>query len=106
MPDRSQWTLSIEKNLYIVGYAHLDTQWRWTYVDTIQNDIRNTMEQNFALFDKYPNYIFNFTGSRRYELMKEYYPEDYAKVKKLCRRWALVARGLIGGRVRCQHSLP
>ena len=36
----------------------------------------------FALLEKYPNYIFNFTGSRRYEFMKEYYPEEYAKVKK------------------------
>jgi alpha-mannosidase len=71
-----------DKNLYVVGYAHLDTQWNWTYVETIQNDIRNTMEQNFLLLDKYPNYVFNFTGSRRYELMKEYYPEDYARVKK------------------------
>ena len=40
------------------------------------------MEQNFPLLDKYPNYIFNFTGSRRYEFMKEYYPEEYAKVKQ------------------------
>ena len=71
-----------DKNLYLVGYAHLDTQWNWTYVETIQNDIRNTMEQNFLLLDKYPNYTFNFTGSRRYELMKEYYPEDYQRLKK------------------------
>ena len=70
------------KNLYVMGYAHLDTQWRWTYPETIQDYIRNTMEQNFPLLDKYPNYIFNFTGSRRYEFMKEYYPEDYARVKK------------------------
>ncbi len=76
-----------DKNLYVVGYAHLDTQWNWTYVETIQNDIRNTMEQNFALLEKYPNYTFNFTGSRRYEMMKEYYPEDYARVK------AYVAQG-------------
>ncbi len=71
-----------DKNLYVVGYAHLDTQWNWTYVETIQNDLWNTMEQNFLLFAKYPNYTFNFTGSRRYELMKEYYPQEYEKVKK------------------------
>ena len=71
-----------DKNLYVVGYAHLDTQWNWTYVETIQNDIRNTLEQNFALLEQYPNYTFNFTGSRRYEFMKEYYPEDYAKLKQ------------------------
>jgi alpha-mannosidase len=84
--------LGRDKNLYLVGYAHLDTQWRWTYQETIRDYIRNTMEQNFPLLDKYPNYIFNFTGSRRYEFMKEYYPEDYERVKKYIAagRWAPV----------------
>src|SRR5204863_8558461 len=27
-------------------------------------------------------YVFNFSGSRRYEFMKEYYPEDYKKLKE------------------------
>jgi alpha-mannosidase len=81
--------LAHDKNLYVVGYAHLDTQWRWSYHTTIQDYIRNTMEQNFPLFEKYPNYIFNFTGSRRYEFMKEYYPEEYKKVKEYVKagRW-------------------
>ncbi len=70
------------KNLYVVGYAHLDTQWRWSYHTTIQDFIRNTMEQNFPLLEKYPDYIFNFTGSRRYEFMQEYYPAEYEQVKK------------------------
>ena len=39
------------------------------------------MRDNFALFEKYPNYLFNFTGANRYRLMKEYWPEDYARLK-------------------------
>ena len=74
--------LARDKNLYVVGYAHLDTEWRWAYPETIQDYIRNTLEQNFALLEKYPNYVFNFTGSRRYEFMKEYYPAEYARVKQ------------------------
>ena len=74
--------LAHDKNLYVVGYAHLDTQWRWSYHTTVEDYIRNTMEQNFPLLEKYPNYVFNFTGSRRYEFMQEYYPEDYSRVKK------------------------
>ena len=81
LPDKPV-DLAHGKNLYVVGYAHLDTQWRWTYPTVIQDYIRNTMEQNFPLIEKYPDYIFNFTGSRRYEFMKEYYPDDYQKVKK------------------------
>lgn len=67
--------------LYVVGYAHLDTQWRWSYLDTIREFIPATMTRNYALFEKYPHYVFNFSGSRRYEMMEEYYPQDYAKLK-------------------------
>lgn len=67
--------------LFVVGYAHLDTQWRWTYIDTIKEYIPNTLQRNFALFDKYPGYIFNFSGSRRYRMMEEYYPADYERLK-------------------------
>ena len=68
--------------LYVVGYAHLDTEWNWDYVATIGQYLPHTMLDNFALFEKYPHYIFNFTGANRYRMMKEYYPLDYAKVKK------------------------
>jgi alpha-mannosidase len=66
----------------VVGYAHLDTQWRWEYPTTISQYILNTMRDNFALFEKYPHYVFNFSGANRYRRMKEYFPADYAKVKK------------------------
>src|ERR1700728_3065854 len=73
-------TLSDEPALYVVGYAHLDTEWRWEYPQVIDEYLRNTMEDNFSLFQKYPHYIFNFSGANRYRLMKEYYPADFAKV--------------------------
>ena len=74
--------LDHEKTLYVVGYAHLDTQWRWTYPEVIDEFIANTLHNNFALLAKYPNYVFNFTGSRRYELMQEYYPADFEILRK------------------------
>jgi alpha-mannosidase len=73
--------LSKEPTLYVVGYAHLDTQWRWEYPQVINEYLPSTMHDNFALFEKYPNYVFNFTGANRYRLMKEYWPEDYARLK-------------------------
>ena len=71
-----------DNTLYVSGYAHLDTQWRWDYRKTIDDYIVNTLEDNFALLEKYPDYTFNFTGSSRYQMMKEYYPEKFAKMKK------------------------
>jgi alpha-mannosidase len=73
--------LSREPTLYVVGYAHLDTQWRWEYPQVINEFLPNTMRDNFALFEKYPNYIFNFSGANRYRMMKEYWPRDYARLK-------------------------
>ncbi len=74
--------LSKQPTLYVVGYAHLDTEWRWEYPQVIDEYLRKTMEDNFRLLDKYPHYIFNFSGANRYRLMKEYFPADFAKLKK------------------------
>src|SRR5216110_726516 len=74
--------LSNDPTLYTVGYAHLDTEWRWEYPQVIQEYLSKTMRNNFALFEKYPHYIFNFTGANRYRLMKEYYPADFARLKQ------------------------
>ncbi len=74
--------LAKQPTLYVVGYAHLDTEWRWEYPQVIDEYIRKTMEENFKLFDKYPHYVFNFSGANRYRFMKEYFPADYEKVKQ------------------------
>jgi len=62
-----------EPTLYVVGYAHLDTEWRWEYPQVISEYLRKTMEDNFRLLDKYTHYVFNFSGANRYRLMKEYF---------------------------------
>ncbi len=68
--------------LYVVPYAHLDTQWRWEMPHTISEFLLKTMRVNFDYIDKYPHYVFNWTGANRYRLMKEYYPADYARMKQ------------------------
>src|ERR1035437_4146611 len=71
-----------QPTLYAVGYAHLDTEWRWEYPQVIDEYLLKTMTDNFSLMEKYPHYIFNFSGANRYRLMKEYYPADFARVQK------------------------
>lgn len=73
--------------LFVVPYAHLDTQWRWEFPQTISQFLLKTMRVNFDYMDKYPHYVFNWTGANRYRLMKEYFPQDYARIK------GYVARG-------------
>lgn len=68
--------------LYVVPYAHLDTQWRWEFPQTISEYLLKTLRVNFDYIDHYPHYVFNWTGANRYRLMKEYFPADYAKMQK------------------------
>ncbi len=76
-----------QPTLYVVPYAHLDTQWRWEFPQVISEYLLKTMRVNFDYMDKYPHYVFNWTGANRYRLMQEYYPADYARLK------AYVAKG-------------
>jgi alpha-mannosidase len=72
--------------LFVVPYAHLDTQWRWEFPQVISEYLLKTMRVNFVYMDKYPHYVFNWTGSNRYMLMKEYFPDDYARMKQYVAR--------------------
>ena len=67
--------------LHVVATSHLDTQWRWTVRDTIEDFLPETMKGNFALFEKYPGYVFSFEGAFHYALMKEYYPAEFERLK-------------------------
>lgn len=82
--------------LYLTSYAHLDTQWRWDYVTTIQKYLKSTLEDNFRLFEKYPTYQFNFTGAIRYMMIKEYYPEQFEQLKLYIKqnRWHIAGTSL------------
>jgi len=71
-----------QPTLFIVPYTHLDDFWRWSYPQTIRDFLKNTLDDNFEAFEEYPNYIFNWSGASRYQMMREYYPEKYEELKK------------------------
>ena len=68
--------------IYTIATAHLDTVWNWDFEYTIRECLKNTLYDNFKLFEKYPDYRFNFEGAYRYELFEEYYPEEFERLKE------------------------
>ena len=84
--------------LYVVGTAHLDSQWNWTVQDTIRRYVAPTFLDNFTLFERFPEYTFNYEGAIHYMWFKEYYPEDWPTLQKYVAsgRWRLA-----GPRCRC-----
>ncbi len=103
---RPAYDISKDRVLYTIGYAHLDSEWNWEYPTTISQYIKNTMVDNFKLFEKYPDYVFSFTGSRRYKMMKEYYPELYKKVGEYINqgRWYISGSSIDEGEVNISSS--
>ena len=75
--------------VYLVSTAHFDTQWNWDVRESIDDYLHRTMVQNFWLFEKFPDYVFNFESAQKYAWMKEYYPQEYEKVKAYIKsgRW-------------------
>ncbi len=92
-----------KKKIYTVATAHLDTIWSWDFETTCSKYIYNTLVENFALLKKYPNYVFSFEGSYRYELMEEYYPELFEELKKYIAegRWNVTGSAFENGDVNC-----
>ena len=72
---------ALRRRLYLVATSHLDTQWRWTIQKTIRDFLPATLRGNFALFDRYPFFVLSFEGAFRYMLVKEYYPQDFERLK-------------------------
>lgn len=106
LQQKEKYDISKDRLLYTIAYAHLDTEWNWDYPETINEKIRNTMTENFYLFEKYPDYVFNFTGSRRYGMMKEYYPELFKKVQDYVKqgRWYVSGSSVDEGEVNISSS--
>ncbi|MDQ2798030.1 MAG: glycosyl hydrolase-related protein [Armatimonadota bacterium] len=82
---------AVKPTLYLVATAHNDTQWNWTVQHTIRDCIPATMQPNWALFEKYPDYNFNYEGVIHYMFFKEYHPDQWPQLQEWVRkgRWKL-----------------
>ena len=75
-----------KETLFLISNTHLDTQWNWDAKTTINEYVKNTLTQNMALMDKYPDFKLNYEGAIKYMWMKEYYPTEFEKLKQYVTR--------------------
>ena len=67
--------------VYLVATSHLDTQWRWTVRDTIRDFLPRTVVDNLALAERIPGFVLSFEGAFRYQLLAEYHPRLWERVR-------------------------
>ena len=66
---------------WATGHGHLDIGWLWP-VPIATGKAARTFSSQIALLEKYPEYIVGASQAYLYRIIKENYPELYAKIKK------------------------
>jgi len=99
--------------IHVVGHAHIDMNWLWGWPETVAtvNDTFTTVER---LMQEFPTFHFSQSQTSVYQIMKDYLPELYARVKQRVAegRWEVTAsqwvegdKNLAGGEILCRHLL-
>lgn len=99
--------------IHCVGHAHIDMNWMWNWAETVAtaNDSFTTVDR---LLREFPQFRFSQDQASTYQLMKDYLPELWEKVKEHVRagRWEVTAshwveadKNLASGEILCRHLL-
>lgn len=64
-----------------IGHTHIDVAWWWT-VEQTREKVARSFATVLRYLEEYPNYRFMSSQPQLYAMLKERYPEVYAKVKE------------------------
>jgi alpha-mannosidase len=99
--------------VHCVGHGHIDMDWLWNWPETVAttNDTFTTVDR---LMDEFPTFHYSQSQASVYQIMQDYLPELYAKVKQRVAegRWEVTAnqwvegdKNLASGEILCRHIL-
>ncbi len=99
--------------IHCVGHAHIDMNWMWSWPETVAvvNDTFTTVDR---LMDEFPDFCFSQSQASVYQIMKDYQPELYARIKARIKagRWEVSAsqwvegdKNMASGESLCRHLL-
>ena len=99
--------------LHCVGHGHIDMNWLWNWPETVAttNDTFTTVDR---LMDEFPEFRYSQSQTSVYQIMKDYLPELYARVKQRVAegRWEVTAnlwtetdKNMPSGEILCRHIL-
>lgn len=78
--------------LHAFGHSHIDVAWLWPLRETEAKCTR-TFASQLALMDEYPDYVFLQSQPHLYWMVKNRYPELYARVKAQVAEGRWIAEG-------------
>ncbi|MGH7130452.1 MAG: alpha-mannosidase [Phycisphaerales bacterium] len=77
---------------HLVGHAHIDLQWLWTWDDCIDHVIPDTFGQAIKFMKEFPDFTFSQSSACLYLETERHYPELFKEIQKYVKegRWELV----------------
>lgn len=80
---------------HLVGHAHIDLQWVWSWQHTIDKIIPETFGSALKFMADYPDFTFSQSSGALYEANEQHHPEMFKQIQKYVKegRWEL-----LGGR--------
>lgn len=83
---------STAPTLYAFGHSHIDVAWLWPLQETERKCVR-TFSTLLALMDEYPEYRFLQSQPHLYLMVKNKYPDLYARLKEKVLEGRIIAEG-------------
>jgi alpha-mannosidase len=77
---------------FAFGHAHLDVAWLWPLQET-ERKIARTISSQLALAAEYPEYQYLQNQTHLFMMLKQRYPEIYARVKKAIKAGNIIPEG-------------
>ncbi|MBQ4626889.1 MAG: hypothetical protein IJB45_06530, partial [Clostridia bacterium] len=77
----SEINWSPQSRVILTGHSHIDVAWLWRIQESIRKSAR-TFTNVTSLMDLYPEMTFGQSQAVLYQMMKDHYPEIFAKIKE------------------------
>ncbi len=74
------------------GHAHIDVAWLWPLAETERKCVR-TFSTQLALIERYPEYVFMQSQPHLYQMVKQKYPDLYARILEAVERGQWIPEG-------------
>ncbi len=89
--------------IHAIGHAHIDLAWLWPLEETQRKSAR-TMAAQLRHMDEYPEYKMILSQPQLYEMIREYYPELFDRLREKAASGQLIPEG--GMWVEADTNIP
>ena len=91
--------------VHLIGHAHIDMDWLWTYEET-KNVCLRDFSSVVSLLDEFPDLTFSQSQSHVYQIVEQENPELFKKVQQKIRekRWEVTANAWVENDLNMSHG--